>query len=154
MSTICILQKELKKLIPEITYKKINDWEEKGLIKPHRYTENTGWRRFSLSDIVAINLIVDMRKVGYGINYIRNKIKYIFKVIFNGKLEEYYSNTRRDILVIPYDGIPRIVSDDISDFRYKRAYPLMLFPINTYIKEAREALWKSTQEKNRRNLLR
>lgn len=54
----------LKKIIPSITYRKINAWDKIGLL-PCSRARVSGWRSFSFTDIVKIQIISDLRSFGF-----------------------------------------------------------------------------------------
>lgn len=57
---------ELEAVAPEITYRRINSWDEAGLVCCHRQTKDTGWRRFSLAELVLLQAIADLQDFGFG----------------------------------------------------------------------------------------
>lgn len=72
--------KDAKEANPELTYRKLNDWDEKGLISPFRLTEGTGWRKLSILDLVRLFIISDLKKLGFENEQIFNLLT---------KIEEY-----------------------------------------------------------------
>lgn len=63
---------KVQPFIENLTYKKVNDWDSKGLISAYRHTKETGWRVFSWVDIIKLCIISDLRKDGYEIEQIKN----------------------------------------------------------------------------------
>ena len=63
--------------ISDISYRQINDWEEKGLIKPVRKDAKKGWRNFSVIDLLSLKVIRDLKKHNIPNNYIEQVINYI-----------------------------------------------------------------------------
>src|SRR5208283_4920883 len=56
--------KDSKLFVNDITYRKINDWDSKGLISDTRDSEKCGWRKFSIIGIVRLKIISGLRKIG------------------------------------------------------------------------------------------
>ena len=71
--------KQIMKLIPEITSRKINDWDEKGLLIRHRVSEN-GWRLFSLADVIRLKIIQDLKTYGMSNVQIKKALADIFEL--------------------------------------------------------------------------
>lgn len=57
--------KYAKEVDRELTYRKLNDWESKGLITPYRETKDTGWRKLSIIDMIKLFIISDLKKFGF-----------------------------------------------------------------------------------------
>jgi DNA-binding transcriptional MerR regulator len=55
----------------ELSYRILNYWEKNNLFAVERGDAGTGWRRFSIVDIVWIYLIIELRKFGVSIENIR-----------------------------------------------------------------------------------
>ncbi len=56
---------DLQTAVTGISYKKVNDWDEKNLISCSRETKDSGWRRFSIIDTVKLSIISDLRKFDF-----------------------------------------------------------------------------------------
>lgn len=52
-------------VIGDLTYRKINDWDSKSLISCSRENEDAGWRKFSVIDLVKLNIISHLKKFGF-----------------------------------------------------------------------------------------
>lgn len=63
--------KEIQNVIPGLTYKKVNDWDNKKLVSGKRQNEEAGWRKFSIVDIMKIRIIAELRKFGVSIEKIQ-----------------------------------------------------------------------------------
>lgn len=50
--------------IIDITYRKINDWDEKNLISGVRENKDSGWRKFSIVDLIKLHIITDLKNFG------------------------------------------------------------------------------------------
>ena len=55
---------QVKDMDNDITYRKINDWEARGLIGPGRIGSKRGWRTFSTPEVVELLLISDLKRFG------------------------------------------------------------------------------------------
>lgn len=117
--------KHLQKLIPDITYRKINDWDENGLILQSRKTKNTGWRFFSILDVVRIKIVSELRRFGLKTNLIK-------KVLNNLPAIELANN--KITLLIDTNGKISLCSNGQGALLDVRTALLML-PINTYFNE-------------------
>ncbi|MBU1086467.1 MAG: MerR family transcriptional regulator [Candidatus Omnitrophica bacterium] len=76
--------KDCQKCIPELTYRKINDWDRKDLITGARVNKRAGWRKFSIIDLVKLLIICDLRRFGLHIE----NIKSILSKISNAFVED------------------------------------------------------------------
>lgn len=56
--------KDLQEIVKDITYRKLNDWDSKNLISGSRENEASGWRKFSIVDIVKMQIISDLKSIG------------------------------------------------------------------------------------------
>lgn len=68
-----INEKRVRLLESEVTSRTLNYWEEKNLL-PVLRDNNKGWRKYSIIDLVWINIIVELRKFGLQLDQIK-KIK-------------------------------------------------------------------------------
>jgi DNA-binding transcriptional MerR regulator len=65
----------------DFSYRIINHWEENGLLDADR-GDGQGWRKFSLIDIVWLNIIVELRKFGVSIENIhkvKQRLNFLYK---------------------------------------------------------------------------
>lgn len=83
--------KDCRRCIPELTYRKINDWDKKDLITGSRTNKKAGWRKFSAIDLVKLLIICDLRRFGMHIE----NIKSILNKIFNAFIEDIPHNRRK-----------------------------------------------------------
>ena len=60
------------------TYRVLNNWAEKGLLRSSRAGEETGWRKFSVSDMVWVRLIHTLRSFGMSIRQIERSYQSTF----------------------------------------------------------------------------
>jgi len=74
--------KETQSMIQDLTYKKVNDWDNKELISSSREKEKSGWRKFSIIDILKLYIISDLKKFGFS----TDKIKIILSKISSGSM--------------------------------------------------------------------
>jgi len=75
--------KKAEKIIKGLTHAKINFWESKGIIVSSRDKKGTGWKKFSISDIIALSIVSDLRKTGFPIE----KLKQIMDSITSGQIK-------------------------------------------------------------------
>lgn len=66
--------KDLQKFFPSLSYRVLNDWDKKKLISGSRKNQDSGWRKFSIIDIIKFFIIIDLRKYGMPIPKIKNVI--------------------------------------------------------------------------------
>lgn len=100
---------QIMKLIPEITSRKINDWDAKGLLIRHRETEN-GWRLFSLADVIRLKIIQDLKTYGMSNIQIQKALIDIFEV--NDSKRQYLFETflnvcataKKVVIIVEFDG--------------------------------------------------
>lgn len=100
---------QIIKLIPEITPRKLNDWDEKGLLQKHRQNSK-GWRLFSLADVVRLRIIQDLKTYGMSNAQIQKSISDIFEL--NDKKRLFLFETflmicataTKSVILIEYDG--------------------------------------------------
>lgn len=76
-----IFQKILP-LIEGITYRQINSWEQEDLISGTRQNDERGWRKFSLIDVIKLQLIADLRNNGVSIKRIKSILDKISNATF------------------------------------------------------------------------
>lgn len=69
--------KQIKSCVEDITYRKVNDWENKGLLVVNRKKNPVGWRKFSINDVLKLSIISDLKK--FSLKY--HKIKTIIDKI-------------------------------------------------------------------------
>jgi len=74
--------KKAKLVINGLTYRKINAWDSKGLISSFREKNDTGWRKFSIIDIAKLNIISDLRKMGFP----RKRVRIVMEKLDCGKI--------------------------------------------------------------------
>jgi DNA-binding transcriptional MerR regulator len=79
--------RDCKTYIPQLTYRKINDWDRKKLVSGSRKNKQDGWRKFSTLDLVKLFIIADLRKFGMDIENIRAVLKNISTSFVESKFE-------------------------------------------------------------------
>ena len=80
--------KRTKLFVNDLTYKKVNDWDNKGLLSVKRINLEAGWRKFSIIEVLKLMIISDLRDFGLNVERINN----IFGNIYfysNEKLSAY-----------------------------------------------------------------
>lgn len=71
------------------SYRIINHWEEKNLLLKQK-GRKTGWRKFSLIDILWIGIIADLRKIGFPLDKIYTVKKSLFETKDSAKESTLY----------------------------------------------------------------
>lgn len=74
---------DTQSIVDDLTYRKINDWDTKDILSCSRDNKETGWRRFSIIDILKLMIISQLRKFGVAtenIKIIMDRISSGFKV--------------------------------------------------------------------------
>ena len=75
-----------KLFIDKLTYKKVNDWDNKEILSGTRFNVEAGWRKFSIIDILKLLIISDLRELGFGLSKIANLLKNIYDYTLNETL--------------------------------------------------------------------
>lgn len=65
----------LQEIDEGITYRKINAWESEGLIISSREKLDTGWRKFSIMDSVKLKAILDLKKMEFSREWVKNVMR-------------------------------------------------------------------------------
>lgn len=135
--------KGLQNLIEGLTYRKLNDWDGKGLISGSRENKEEGWRRFSFIDIIKLQLISDLRKFGVDVDKIKTILQNASKTAFSDVtiLEKaVFRCLDGELLLLSIDGN----SGQISFFTQEKANPyvsiVIILPFFQYTKMLRENL--------------
>jgi len=76
---------ECRKYIPDLTYRKINDWDSKNLISGLRTNKQAGWRKFSTIDLIKLFIITDLRKFGMHIEGIKSVLNNISTTVIESE---------------------------------------------------------------------
>lgn len=131
---------EIMKLIPEITSRKINDWDSKGLLTKHRENKN-GWRLFSVADVIRLRIIQDLKTYGMSNQQILQTLSDIFE--FNDSkrhLLEFFlfvcGTRRKTVIIIEYDGTASLYLEDAAYVSLKMnkscCKPVLILPFYDY----------------------
>lgn len=84
--------KAVKSVVNNLTYRKINDWEQKKIISFSR-NKKAGWRQFSKIDIIKLFIISDLKRFGFQ----SDKIRGIINQISNSSVEFYHRKTKKSV---------------------------------------------------------
>lgn len=57
--------KEAAVAVPDLTNRKINEWDSIGLISGQRKNKEAGWRKYSPIEVILLNIITDLRAFGF-----------------------------------------------------------------------------------------
>ncbi len=64
----------VRRLVPDLSYRRINLWEKQGFFAPFRETASTGWRKFTFLEAVLILLISDLKQLGQPSVYLKHAL--------------------------------------------------------------------------------
>ena len=132
---------QIIKLIPEITSRKLNDWDAKGLLVKHRESNN-GWRLFSLADVVRLRIIQDLKTYGMSNIQIQKALTDIFEV--NDTKRQYLFETflnicataRKVVIIVEFDGRASLYLEDSAYVNLKMdkncCKPVLILPFYDY----------------------
>ena len=132
---------QIMKFIPEITSRKINDWDAKGLLFRHRETEN-GWRLFSLADVIRLKIIQDLKTYGMSNIQIQKALNDIFEINDSKRrfLFETFLNlcatARKVVIIVEFDGSASFYLEDSAYVNLKMdrscCKPILILPFYDY----------------------
>lgn len=132
---------QIIKLIPEITSRKLNDWDAKGLLVKHRESNN-GWRLFSLADVIRLRIIQDLKTYGMANAQIQKSISDIFEL--NDTKRQYLFETflnicataRKVVIIVEFDGSASLHLEDSAYVNLKMdkscCKPVLILPFYDY----------------------
>lgn len=132
---------EIMKLIPEITSRKLNDWDAKGLLVQHRQNDN-GWRLFSLADVIRLRIIQDLKTYGMSNIQIQKVLNDIFEL--NDRKRQYLFETflnvcataRKVVIIVEFDGSASFYLEDTAYVNLKMdkscCKPVLILPFYDY----------------------
>ncbi len=132
---------QIVKLIPEITSRKLNDWDAKGLLVQHRQSDN-GWRLFSLADVIRLKIIQDLKTYGMSNIQIQKTLNDIFEL--NDMKRQYLFETflnicataRKVVIIVEFDGSASFYLEDTAYVNLKMdkscCKPVLILPFYDY----------------------
>lgn len=132
---------QIIKLIPEITSRKLNDWDAKGLLVQHRQSDN-GWRLFSLADVIRLKIIQDLKTYGMSNIQIQKTLNDIFEL--NDMKRQYLLETflnicataRKVVIIVEFDGSASFYLEDTAYVNLKMdkscCKPILILPFYDY----------------------
>lgn len=132
---------QIIKLIPEITSRKLNDWDAKGLLVQHRQSDN-GWRLFSLADVIRLKIIRDLKTYGMSNIQIQKTLNDIFEL--NDMKRQYLFETflnicataTRAVIIVEFDGSASFYLEDTAYVNLKMdkscCKPVLILPFFDY----------------------
>lgn len=132
---------QIIKLIPEITSRKLNDWDAKGLLVKHRESNN-GWRLFSLADVVRLRIIQDLKTYGMSNVQIQKTLADIFEL--NDTKRQYLFETflnicataRKVVIIVEFDGSASLYLENSAYVNLKMdkncCKPFLILPFYDY----------------------
>ena len=140
--------KAVQQFVPDLTYRKVNEWENKGLVSPHRETEETGWRVFTWVEVIKLNIIADLRKLGFEIEQT--------KKMFDGFGDQHFKDRKFNaleyfiVLCVSGEKILLVIDDEnayfltekevlLSHFSLdKSASKIIILPLFSYIEKMKD----------------
>lgn len=132
---------QIIKLIPEITSRKLNDWDAKGLLVQHRQSDN-GWRLFSLANVIRLMIIQDLKTYGMSNIQIQKTLNDIFES--NDMKRQYLFETflnvcataRKVVIIVEFDGSASFYLEDTAYVNLKMdkscCKPVLILPFYDY----------------------
>lgn len=132
---------QIIKLIPEITSRKLNDWDANGLLVQHRQSDN-GWRLFSLADVIRLRIIQDLKTYGMSNIQIQKTLNDIFES--NDMKRQYLFETflnvcataRKVVIIVEFDGSASFYLEDTAYVNLKMdkscCKPVLILPFYDY----------------------
>jgi DNA-binding transcriptional MerR regulator len=103
------------------SYRVINHWSEEGLLLKQE-GRGSGWRKFSLIDILWIGVIGDLRKLGYPLDKIKTVKKSLFHRTKNGKEDTLYFELFIGRMVVKDNVLLVITPEGEADLCLDREY--------------------------------
>ena len=132
---------QIIKLIPEITSRKLNDWDEKGLLAKHRQNKS-GWRLFSIADVVRLRIIQDLKTYGMANEQVKKAINDVFELNDSKRLflfETYLqicATANKVVILVEYDGSSSLQIEDSAyvNLRMNKncSKPIIILPFYDY----------------------
>lgn len=103
------------------SYRVINHWSKECLLLKQK-GRGSGWRRFSLIDIIWIGIIGDLRKIGYPLDKIKSIKKSIFHKTKDGKEDTLYFELFIARMVVKDNVLLVITPEGEADLCLEREY--------------------------------
>lgn len=148
--------KDCRRCIPELTYRKINDWDKKDLIRGSRTNKKAGWRKFSVIDFVKLLIICDLRRFGMHIENIKSALAKISNAFIEGiphnlkrskflQLEYYIAcSLLKEKILLLIDSKQNIMFFQKNEvikyhFKFDKAQdPILILPFFLYVQKIKE----------------
>lgn len=132
---------QIMRLIPEITSRKINDWDDKGLLPKHRQS-SSGWRLFSLADVIRLRIIQDLKTYGMSNTQIQKSISDIFELNDTKRLFlfeiflQICATANKVVILVEYDGSSSLQLENSAYTNLKMnkgcSKPILILPFYDY----------------------
>lgn len=132
---------QIMRLIPEITSRKINDWDDKGLL-PKRRQSSSGWRLFSLADVIRLRIIQDLKTYGMSNTQIQKSISDIFELNDTKRLFlfetflQICATANKVVILVEYDGSSSLQLENSAYTNLKMdkgcSKPILILPFYDY----------------------
>lgn len=148
--------KFIKPLVKDLSYKKVNDWDNKNLISGQRENKEAGWRKFSILETTTFQIISDLKKIGFRNDKIRRIIRKLTSgsIIIGDRLDK--PPLKHKFLDFEYfffsshQGFKNLLLIDNSDnffflternamrdiaFSKESSFPLVILPFHDYVRK-------------------
>lgn len=132
---------QIIKIIPEITSRKLNDWDAKDLLIQHRQNDN-GWRLFSIADVIRLRIIQDLKTYGMSNIQIKKALNDIFEL--NDTKRQYLLETFLNVcataikvvIIVEFDGSASLYVETSAYVNLKMnqncCKPVLILPFYDY----------------------
>jgi len=136
--------------ISEVTYRQINDWDEKGLMPINRIGSKKGWRTFSVVDLLALKTIRDLKKHNLPNIHIKQVVDYVLNHTMELELNLLCKDDEKFYLLVCDCNKTMLVQgkNNILDIflEYgKKHEPILIIPVGNYFTDCfKQYLLKQT----------
>ncbi|NTU49853.1 MAG: MerR family transcriptional regulator [Desulfobulbaceae bacterium] len=129
-----IRAKDLRSAV-SVSYRNLNHWDSLGIISSQRTAKGSGWRNFNFEDTANIQIIVELRKFGMGMQ----AVKRVIKSIENDFAKYTYLSLvgHKILLVINDQWQGELLAESVVVKQYfsdgKPQIPVLILPFSAYI---------------------
>lgn len=150
--------KALKSITASLTYRKLNEWDAKGLICSSRKTKDIGWRKFSIVGVVRLRIISDFREIGFssrkikrlldripsGITVQKNKMQHLELLDLEHAIFLSLAGIKFLLLIRKNEEVYFLIEDDELFFSFyyddDECCPAIVLPFFSYTEELRRLM--------------
>lgn len=141
----------------EMTYRKLNDWDNKGLLESHRKEEKKGWRKFSIKDVIRLRIIKDLKLYGLSNDRIKNALQSVFESssetkynLFEYFFFETFLQNQKILLIVWNNGDSYFYSEmqfaTLLGADFNESKPILILPFYDYVRPFTRQLLKKDDE--------